>query len=121
MNLNMVRPKNKTEDLLQAITKNFETLIKQTHSKPQETLEFKMVKSRKTFHFIPPLELEEDWMIGLTSLEVYNSLHKITKSNNKLEVYTDTFDEFSFTELKVELEEIPNISDITAYHSQHEI
>ena len=44
MNLNMIRPKNETEDLLLSITKNCETLIKQTHTKPEETLEFKMNK-----------------------------------------------------------------------------
>ena len=30
----MIRPKNETENLLLSITKNCETLIKQTHRKP---------------------------------------------------------------------------------------
>ena len=34
----MNRPKNKAEDLLLSITKSCETLIQQTHTKPQETL-----------------------------------------------------------------------------------
>ena len=50
MNLIMIKPKNETEDLLLSITKNCETLIEQTHRKPEETLEFKMIQSRK--HFI---------------------------------------------------------------------
>ena len=33
MNLNMIRPKNETEDLLLSITKNCETLIEQTYKK----------------------------------------------------------------------------------------
>ena len=37
MNLNMIRPKNETEDFLLSITKFCETLIEQTHTKPQET------------------------------------------------------------------------------------
>ena len=37
----MIRPKNETEDLLLSITENCETLIRQTHGKPEETLEFK--------------------------------------------------------------------------------
>ena len=41
MNLNMIRPKNETEDLLLSITKNCETIIKQTHRKPEETLDLK--------------------------------------------------------------------------------
>ena len=33
MNLNMIRPKHETEDLLLSITKNCSTFIKQTHRK----------------------------------------------------------------------------------------
>ena len=55
-------------------------------------------------------------MLGLISLEVYNSVFDITEKNNKFQLYTDTFDEFSFTELKVELEEILNISNISNEH-----
>ena len=116
MNLNMIRPKNKTEDLLLSITKNCETLIEQTHRKPEETLEFKMIKPRETFHFKTPIHVKGDWMIGLVDLEVYNSIFNITKENNKFELYTDTFDEFSFMELKDEVEEILNISNITDAH-----
>ena len=42
----MIRPKNQTEDLLFSITNDCETLIEQTHTKPQETLDFKMIKPR---------------------------------------------------------------------------
>ena len=42
MNLIMVQPKNETEDLLLSITKNCEKLVKQTHRKAEETLEFKL-------------------------------------------------------------------------------
>ena len=42
MKLIMIRPKNETEDLLLSINKNCETLIKQTHGKTEETLEFKL-------------------------------------------------------------------------------
>ena len=78
MNLNMIRPKNETEYLLLSITKNCETLIKQTHGKAEETLEFKLTKPRETFHFNPPISIEGSWMVGLTSLEVYNSMFVIT-------------------------------------------
>ena len=59
-------------------------------------------------------------MVGLISLEVYNSIFNITK-NNEFELYTDNFGEFFFSELKGGLDEILNISDITPYHLQHEI
>ena len=55
----MIRPKNQTEDLLLSITKNCETIIEQTHRKPEETLEFKMNKSRESFHFDHQSRLKE--------------------------------------------------------------
>ena len=39
-------------------------------------------------------------MVGLRCLEVYNFIFNVTEENNKLELYTDTFDEFSLAELK---------------------
>ena len=60
-------------------------------------------------------------MIGLTSLEVNNSIFNITEENNKFEFYTDTFDDFSFTELKDELDEIRKISNVTCELLQDDI
>ena len=121
MNLIMIQPKNQREDLLLSITKNCETLIKQTHRKAEETLEFKMIKPRETFHFKPPIQIQGDWMIGLTNLEVYNSIFNITEENNKFELYRDMTSRFGFLELKDELEEILNISHITIEHLDDEI
>ena len=121
MNLNMIRTKNETEDLLLSITKNCETLIQQTHRKPEETLEFKLVEPRDTFHFKPPIQIKNDWMIGLTDLEVYNSIFNITEENNKLEIYRDMSEKFGFIELKDELEEILNIPHITNKHLDDKI
>ena len=120
MNLNMIRPNYETENIILSVTKNCETLVKQTHTRPEEALEFVLNKPRETFHFNPLISIEGSWMIGLTSLEVYNSIFNITEENNKFELYSDVFDEFFFTEIKDELEEILNISDITPYHLQHE-
>ena len=121
MNLNMIQPKNETEDLLLSITKNCEKLVEQTHRKLEETLEFKMVEPRETFHFNPPTQVKEDWMLGLIDLEVYNSISNITKEDNKFELYTDAFDEFSFEELKDDVEEILNIPEITDDHLEEDI
>ena len=116
MNLNMIRPKNATEDLLLSITKNCETLIEQTHRKAEETLEFKMDKSRETFHFKPSIQIKENWMLGLVDLEVNNSIFNITEENNKFEIYRDTPTKFQFLDLKDELEEILGIPHITREH-----
>ena len=117
----MIRPKNETDDLLLSKTKNYETLIKQTHTKPQETLENKNIKPRETLSFRPPISVEGCWMTGITSLQVYNPIFNITEENNKLEIFTDNFKEFSFEELKDELEEILSTSDIKPSHLKHEI
>ena len=116
MNLNMIRPKNETQDLLLSITKNCETLIEQTHRKPEETLKLKLFKPRETFHFNPPIQINGNSMIGLTDLEVYNATFNITEKNNKFELYRDSSNKFGFLELKDELEETLNIPHITQEH-----
>ena len=52
-------------------------------------------------------------MLGLIDLEVYNSIFNINTTNNNFELYTHFYDEFSFAELRDELEEVLEISDIT--------
>ena len=116
MNFNMIQPKNETEDLLLSITKNCKTIIDQTHKKPEETLEFKVTKPKETFHFSSPMEIKEDWMLGLVNLEVYNSIFNITEENNKFEIYRDVSTKFQFLDLKDEIEEILNIPHITREH-----
>ena len=116
----MIQHKNETEILLLSSTKNCEKLVEQTHRKPEEILEFKMLKTRETFHFKPLIQTKGDWMLGLLDLEVYNSIFNITKEKNKFELYTDTFDESSFEELKNEVGEILNIPEITDSHLEDE-
>ena len=117
MNLKMIRPKNETEDLLLSIAKNCETLIHQTHTKLEETLKFKLIKPRETFHFNPPILIEGSWMIGLTILEVYNSIFNITAENNKFELYKFTDSKIggiSYEKVWDENEKDLGITDITA-------
>ena len=122
MNLNMIIPNNETEDLLLSINKKCEMLIEHTHRKAEETLEFKIIKPREMFHFNPPNEIEDNWMIGLTSLEVYNSIFNITEEINKFKLYSDPFDsEFSLTELKDKVAEVLGLSDISIKNLEHEI
>ena len=124
MNLNIIRPENETENLLLSITKNCETLIEQTHRKPEETLEFKMNKSRESFHFKPPIQVKGDWMIGLTDLEVYNSSFNITEENNKFELYKFLDEKaggVTYTKVRDEIEKDLDIEDITAEDLQDDI
>ena len=55
MNLELIGPKNQTEDLLLPIIKFCEKLFKQTHTKPKEALEFKLTKLRESFSFKPAI------------------------------------------------------------------
>ena len=124
MNLNMIKPKTQTEDLLLSITKNCETLIKQTHRRPEETLEFKMIKPKETFHFRPPIQVKDDWMIGLPDLEVYNSIFNITEENNKFELYKfpdEKIGGVTYEKVRDEIEKDLDIEDITAEDLQDEI
>ena len=50
----------------------YETLIEQTHRKAGETLEFKMINPKETFHFNSPIDIKGDWVIRFYGLEVYN-------------------------------------------------
>ena len=63
----MMQPKIAIENFLLSKTKNCETLIKQTHTKPQEKLEFKLTKPKETFSFKPSIYfgLHSNWMVGL--------------------------------------------------------
>ena len=47
-------------DLLHLFKKHTDTLIEQTKTKPQETLEIKMNKQMQTFSLSPPINLVEE-------------------------------------------------------------
>ena len=119
----MIKPRNETDGLIFSIIKNCETLNNQFHKKHREMLEFKLTQPRELFSYKPSkiIGLDSKWMIGLTSLEVYNSIFTITTKNIKFELYTDPVDEFSFTELKDKLEEGIESSNISPEHQQYKI
>ena len=81
---------NKQESLLLSIAKSNLDIVENTLSKPQETLEFKMNKQKESFSFDIPLELPEQWMMGVTSLEVYKTVYNITEKKYKFKLlYTE--------------------------------
>ena len=67
-------------ELLLLIKKHTDMLIEQTKTKPQETLEFKIIKQMQTFSFNPPINLAEEgkWLLAVTSFEATNSVLNIT-------------------------------------------
>ena len=57
MNLDMIRPKNKTEELLLSINKSCETLFTQI-TQNHEKKEIKLYKPGETFSFKPSISME---------------------------------------------------------------
>ena len=100
---------DKKESLLLSIAKSNLDIVENTHSKPQETLEFKMNKQKESFSFDKTLDLPEQWMMGVTSLEVYNTIYNITEKNNKIKLFTT---EQNLKEYKFATEFIPKIKNL---------
>ena len=77
-------------ELLLLIKKHPNTLIEQTKTRPQETLEIKMNKQMQTFSFNPPINFVEEgkWLIGMSSFERTNSVFIITYENNSFSIIT---------------------------------
>ena len=124
MNLKKVGPKNETQDLLLSITKSCETLIHQIHTRPEETLEFEMIKPRETFHFNPQNQVENDCMLGLVGLEAYVSIFNITEKNNKFKLYKYPDGKsvsIFYEKVRDEIERDLDISDFTATDLQDDI
>ena len=87
-------------ELLLLIKKHTDTLIEQTRTKPQETLEFKMNKQMQTFSFNPPTNLIEEgkWLIAVSSFECTNSVSNITDDNNSFSIIIPGHYETEFAE-----------------------
>ena len=98
-------------ELLLLIKKHTDTLIEQTKTKPQQTLEFKMNKQMQTFSFNPPINLveEDKWVLAVSSFECTNSVFNITNENNSFSIiipghYEDKFAEKTIDDINKLLE-----------------
>ena len=87
-------------ELLLLIKKHTDTLIENTRTRPQETLEFKMNKQRQTFSFNPPINLieEDKWLLAVSSFECTNSVFNITDDNNSSSIIIPGHYETEFAE-----------------------
>ena len=90
-------------ELLLLLKKHTDTLIEQTRTKPQETLEFKMKKQIQTFSFNPPINLVKEgrWLLGVTSLKCTNSVFNITNENYSLSIFIPGHYQTEFAEKMV--------------------
>ena len=70
------------------LLKKCETLVKQTHTEPQETLEFKTTTPREIFSFKTSISVEGFWTIGIKNLEVYTCVfNKEEKKSNSNSIF----------------------------------
>ena len=91
-------------ELLLLIKKHTDTLIEQTKTKPQETLEFKKNKQRQIFSFSPPKNLveEDKWLLAVSSFECTNSVFIITNDNNSFSIIIPGHYETEFAEKNID-------------------
>ena len=91
-------------ELLLLIKKHTDTLIENTKTKPQETLEFKMNTRRQTFLFNPPINLveEDKWLLAVSSFECTNSVFNITDDHNSFSIIIPGHWETEFVEKNID-------------------
>ena len=91
-------------ELLLLIKKHTDTLIEQTKTKPQETLEFKMNKQIQTFSFNPPINLveEDKWLMAVSLFDCTNSVFNITNENNSFSIIVPGHYETEFAEKTID-------------------
>ena len=87
-------------ELLLLIKKHTDTLIENTKTRAQETLEFKMNKQRQIYSFNPPINLieEDKWLLAVSSFECTNSVFNITNENNSFSINIPGHYETEFAE-----------------------
>ena len=75
-------------ELLLLLKKHTDSLIEQTKTKTQETLEFKMKKQMETFSFNPPIILVEEgnWLLGVTLSDCTKSVFNVANENNSFSI-----------------------------------
>ena len=75
-------------ELLPLNKKHTDTLIQQTQTRPQETLEFVLEKQMQNFSFSSPINLNEEgkWLLAVSSFECTSSVFNITNENNSFSI-----------------------------------
>ena len=76
------------KELLILFKKHTDTLIEQTKTRSQETLELKINTQKQSFSFSPTINLVEEgkWLKRVTSSECTNSVFNINNENNSFSI-----------------------------------
>ena len=98
-------------EFLRLIEKHTDTIIEQTKTKPQKTLEFKVKKQMQLFSIYLPIKLVEEgkWLLAVSSFECTESVFNITDENNLFSIiipghYQNKSDEKTIDDLNKVLE-----------------
>ena len=86
-NLNLIRLKVKQKIFYYQLLKIVERLLSKGIEKQMKHWNSNLANKEECFNLFSLISIEESWMLGLTSLEVYNFIFDITQENNKLELY----------------------------------
>ena len=123
MDLNNLTTNDQKELLLLHILKSNLEIVENTHSKAQETLEFKMNTPTKDFQFDEPLLLSGNYMMGVTNLEVYNTVYNIDHHNNRFTILINELQRSKRSDHKIEfdIEYFPNEETFRIKNSEGEI
>ena len=91
-------------ELLLLIKKHTDTLIDQTKTKPQETLEFKMNNQMQTFSFNPSIKLvgEGNCLMAVSLFDCTYSVYNITNENNSFSIIIPGHYETEFAEKTID-------------------
>ena len=81
MDLSQLSPADEIETLTLEIVKLMQKVEENTHTKAQEPLEFKLTKPKQNFNFDKQLIIPKKWLMGVTILQVYNTVYKMTERN----------------------------------------
>ena len=68
------------------IAKSTLYIVENTRSKSQNFLEFKQKRRKDFFSFDVPLQFPKKWMMGVTSLEMSNTVYIITPASYNFEI-----------------------------------
>ena len=87
-------------------------------------MELKLSYSGALVDFNPPISVEGSWMIGLTTVEVYNSIFNITEEINNFKLYkfpVSNSGGILYEKVREEMEKDLESSDFTATDLQNEL
>ena len=82
MDFSQFSPTKNNETILLQLGKLLHKIEGNTHTEPQETLEFKKTKSEQSFNSAKLLIITEKWVMGVSIIQVWYIVYSITEKTN---------------------------------------